>query len=213
MIERNAAFSYALELPLLYRKILKKESLEKVWQQPTTPQPESEASELEKARERAREILNARQSDILFRKRDELKNKVDDIFATEENKIGLDPETLEKVRLYNAVKRILISTPPWSTATLQNIAELAGGNEEEVELIIANLVEKAEVPGIYDIWQQQYSGTPYSQWFANEIYKKIRNNQTSIRKLTVHPDGSADISLEEKSENLNEPVFESNNDS
>ncbi|RMG34799.1 MAG: hypothetical protein D6732_10255 [Methanobacteriota archaeon] len=197
-MEFSSANTIALELPLLYKKILTKASLDEA-RKKTMVQPVSstdEPSEMEKARARAREILSARQSDILYRKRDELKNKVDEIFATEENKIGLDPETLERVRLYNSVKRILISTPPWQTAKLGKIADLADGDPEKVELIIGTLIEKNEVPGIYDIWNQIYYGTPFSQWFTNEVFKEIKRGTSSIKSVRIHPDGSADISLE-----------------
>lgn len=198
-MEISSANAIALELPLLYKKILTKSSAEEARRsQLSNQEPPDEESELEKARARAREILNARQSDVLFRKRDELKSKVDEIFATEENKIGLDPETLERVRLYNSVKRILISTPPWQTAHLEKIAELAEGEPESVELIIGTLIEKNEVPGIYDIWNQIYYGTPFSQWFANEVFKEIKNGVSSVTSVHIHPDGSADISLKSK---------------
>ncbi len=191
--ELRTISSLILELPLLYKKILTKTSLD-ASKKPIDAMAD-EPADMERARERAREILNARRSDVLYRKRDELKNKVDDIFGTEDNKIGLDPETLERVRLYNAVKRVLISTPPWSSASLKKIVELAGGSEEAVELVISNLIEKNEVPGIYDIWNQIYYGVPYNHWFTNEIYKQVKQNLSTIGHIRVLPDGSAEISI------------------
>lgn len=202
VVEVQSANSLRLELPLLYKKLLKAMLLDKMKQE-ANKSIEDKAedsptfkSELEKARDKARNILESRQTDVLNKKREQIKNRVGSIFETDTP--PLDDETLAQLRLVKAVERILQSTPPWTTVSLKDIAKKAKGDPTEVELIIANLRKNGEVSGIYDIWTQTYSGAKQTQWYITDLLKDLTNSESSIENIKVHPDGSAEISVNKK---------------
>lgn len=196
MLEYQVGNTYSIELPLLYKKILKNYTLEKIKQgdKPDTESTEYK-SELEKARDRARQILEKRNSDVLDKKREQIKSKVDGIF--EKDTPALENDTLARFRLMKTVERILQSTPPWVKVSLKDIAELAKGEEEDVELIIAGLRQSGDVPGIYNIWNKTYSGSKQSQWYITELLHSIleKGDDSDIDNIKVYPDGSAEISI------------------
>ncbi len=194
ILEYQIISTFTIELPLLYKKLLKVITLEKL-KQTGGESPEEYQSELEKARDRARQILEKRNSDVLNKKREKIRSKVDGIF--DKDTPALDSDTLERFRLMKTVERILQSTPPWAKVSLKQISELAGGKESDVELIIAGLRQSGDVPGIYDIWTKTYSGSKQSQWYITELLHSILEKRVDaeIENIKVFPDGSAEISI------------------
>ncbi len=194
ILEYQIISTFKIELPLLYKKLLKVITLEKL-KQTSGESPEEYQSELEKARDRARQILEKRNSDVLNKKREKIRSKVDGIF--DKDTPALDSDTLERFRLMKTVERILQSTPPWAKVSLKQISELAGGEESDVELIIAGLRQSGDVPGIYDIWTKTYSGSKQSQWYITELLHSILEKRVDaeIENIKVFPDGSAEISI------------------
>jgi hypothetical protein len=176
-MEIQAGNAFAEDLPILYKKLLTQSALDVSQKGPLT--------ETERMKEKAKGILDRR------------RNKVDNVFGGRE-KEGLDPETVERIRLMESVKRILNSTPPWSTVSLEDIAKLAKGKEGDVEIVIAGLRELKEVSGIYDIWTKKYSGTSISQWLINRLMQDKDNNITNLDSLKIFPDGGAEFSLKAK---------------
>jgi hypothetical protein len=194
-LEFQYSKTLAVELPQLYKRILHAVTLEKLRGGEGVEDSDEYQSELEKARDKARHILESRKTDVLNKKREQIKSKVDNIF--DKDTPPLDDETLRQIRLVKAVERILQSTPPWKTVSLKEISEKANGSEHDVELIIANLRANGEVDGIYDIWTRSYSGTKQTQWYITELLKDLTNGKSdsNLDNIKIHPDGSAEISV------------------
>ncbi len=212
-LEYTSSLTLGKELVLLYRRLLQKQvnrkmnSLESESVAGELPE-EEDPSELEKARERARKILESRKFDVLSKKRQQLKDKVDTIFEKDIETQSFDLETIERIRLVNAVKRATTSTPPWTKVSLSQIAELVDGEEEEVELIITNLRQQGEIPGIYDIWKKMYFGVKDEQWIIHQTLNKSEEHGMNVNHIMVHPDGKTEVSFNSKNDLKKENEFE-----
>ena len=192
--EYRVGNQYALESPKLYRKLLRSKALQK-----TTPKGSvNYTSELEEARERARNILKGRETDVLNRKRSDVQKKIDGIF--QKDPPPLSKEDLENYKLIKSVEKILQSTPPWSKVSLKQISEKAQGGENEIETIIAGLRAQGDIAGFYDIWTQTYSGTSHNEWYITELLLSIVHDKSDkiVNSITIHPDGAAEIGIKKK---------------
>ncbi len=188
MIEIQSGNTFASDLPVYYKKILHQSALDSLY--------DKKIGDID-VKDKAQALLDKRKSNVIAAKKSELRNKLDKVYGEKDNE-GIDPETIKRVRLMETVKRILNSTPPWTTVTLKEIIELAKGSEEEVEMVIAGLRELKEVSGIYDIWTKTYIGTSISHWFITKVLTDIDDKKTKVENLKIFPDGGAEFSLKNK---------------
>lgn len=188
-MESNSLITFANDFPNFYKKALHKAAIES--------SPKQGKSGGFSVKSKAQDIINRRDTNVLKAKKEEFQNKIESVFGSQEDN-NIDPNMIKRVRLMNAVKRVLNSTPPWKTVTLDEIVNEVKGVKEEVELIIAGLRELGEVKGIYDIWAKQYYGDAISNWMqtktgiASLASSDIKNN---IKSLRIQSDGSAEIIL------------------
>ena len=193
--EYRTGSHYAEEIVQLYKKFLRS----KVIQQTSTQKVVlNYKSELEVARERARNVLKARDTDVLNRKRTDVQKKIDGVFQRDPP--PLSKEDLENYRLMKSVERILQSTPPWSKVSLKQISEKLQGTEAEIETIIVGLRAQGDVSGLYDIWTQTYSGASHNEWYVTDLLLSIVRDKSDkgVDSITIHPDGSAEIGINKK---------------
>ncbi|MDH5402358.1 MAG: hypothetical protein OEZ01_13580 [Candidatus Heimdallarchaeota archaeon] len=185
-VEINECSNLATDLPKIYDKLIQKQVLSSIH---GTPERESIT-----IKDKAKSIIDKRESNVIQAKKSELQKKLDSVFGTKTSK-GIEPETIARIRLMETVKRILNSTPPWKTVPLKDIVDLADGDEEEIEKIIAGLIDLKEVKGIYDIWEKTYNGAPISHWFITKMMNGISSANTQLENIHFYPDGSAEFSV------------------
>lgn len=179
--------SFSNEFPTLYLSLLRNAALKK------SRKSDSPSMDIN-IKDKAKSILERREINTIKSKSNELKSKLENVFGTDA-KSDLDPETIQRIKLMESVKRILNSTPPWKTVKLKDIVELADGEETEVEMIISGLINMKEVSGIYDIWSKTYSGTNPSLWYVNKIMSDIAIDGSNPDNIRIYPDGGVEINL------------------
>ncbi|OLS28201.1 MAG: hypothetical protein HeimC2_08560 [Candidatus Heimdallarchaeota archaeon LC_2] len=191
-IEIDIAKNMVNTLPTIYAKLLQNEALSKLPGSGT-----SLADRKDDVKGRAQAILDRRNSNVLRAKKEEVEGKLSSVFGEKET-VPLDKKSIVRMRLMETIKRILNSTPPWSKVSLKEIAELGKGKEEEVEIIIAGLIDLKEVKGIYDIWNKTYHGTSSSHWLITKILNELPDTDTSLENVKIHPDGAGEFSFNKK---------------
>ncbi|MHA2250218.1 MAG: hypothetical protein ACXAD7_07640 [Candidatus Kariarchaeaceae archaeon] len=184
--EMQSGNGFVQDLPLLYKKLLQQSALDVLDSKPKRDH--------DGVKTKAQAILDKRKSNTIAAKKSELKDRVDSIFGQKTNE-GIDPDTIKRIRLTETVKRILNSTPPWTSVSLAEISKLADGPEDDVEIVIAGLSDLNEVLGIYDIWTKTYSGASISQWFVTKMMMNIDKNNVKLDNVKIFPDGGAEFSL------------------
>lgn len=191
-VEIDTAKNIVNTLPTIYLKLLQNEALSKLPGSGT-----SFSDRKQDAKGRAQAVLDKRNSNVLKAKKEAVEGKLSSVFG-EKDVVPLDKKSVVRMRLMESIKRILNSTPPWSKVPLTDIAELAKGKEEEVEIIIAGLIDLKEVKGIYDIWTKTYHGTSSSHWLITKILNELPNSDTSLENVKIHPDGAGEFSFNKK---------------
>lgn len=196
--ENSAISTFSTEFPIYYKKALQNAALESILPERTG---QKSKSGLSTTKDKAKALIDRRDTNLLKAKRDEIKNKINSVFGLEEGDTKLDPQAIERVRLMSAVKRILNSTPPWMTVSLEQITKKVKGKTSEVEIIIAGLRSLNEVKGIYDIWNKEYHGASMSQWLQTQsVVEAISKDDLgeNIQSVKIYPDGSSELYLKEK---------------
>lgn len=196
--ESNAISTFSTEFPIFYKKALQSAALDSILPEGTKTTGKSGFST---TKDKAKALIEKRDINVLKAKREEIKNKIQSVFGMEEEDSKLDPKAIERVRLMSAVKRILNSTPPWMTVSLEQITKKVKGKTAEVEIIISGLRSLNEVKGIYDIWNKEYHGASMSQWLQTQsVVEAISKNDLgdNIQSVKIYPDGSSELYLKEK---------------
>ena len=188
-VEGNSLVTFANDFPEFYKKALHKAAIEST--------PGQEKSSGSSVMSKAQGIIDRRDTNVLKAKKVEFQNKIESVFGSQDDK-NIDPKMVKRVRLMNAVKRVINSTPPWKTVKLDEIATMVDGSKEEVELIISGLRDIGEIKGVYDIWTKQYHGDAISNWMQIQTgIDSLSSNgiAKNIQSLRIQSDGSTELIL------------------
>ncbi|MCY3410783.1 MAG: hypothetical protein INQ03_04010 [Candidatus Heimdallarchaeota archaeon] len=198
-LETSSLMTFASEFPDFYKKALTKTALSLAG---GSSEPNDNTSVINTSKDKAKALLEKRDFNLVQAKKQELQKKVDSVFGTDDKVKSIDPKVIERVRLMNAVKRVLNSTPKWKTVSLAEIAKIVKGDEKEVEIIISGLRDLKEVTGIYDIWEKQYHGDSMGQWLQTQnVIEAINENKLdTVRSVKIYPDGTSELFLKEDEE-------------
>ncbi len=149
-------------------------------------------------KERARKIKEMKAREAIEQRRKALRDRVETVFGPQQEG-ELDPadkELLERERLINNIKMVLLATPLGKEVTLDDIAQKVGhDNLKEVEQVIISLVERKEVRGFYDVWEGVYYVGDVSARFVDQTLSRLRLTPSEIEYIRISKGGEVEIRL------------------
>ena len=123
-----------------------------------------------------------------------MQERVKGVIGDNEEDKMIDPELLKRKILIDRTKTILKSTPVYKSVTLEAVAKkLEHENHEEVENIIIGLIDRKEIRGTYDIWEQIYYPGDTNAQFIESTLRKMNLDKEDLEFIKVNKAGDVEI--------------------
>ncbi len=150
--------------------------------------------DLSTAKQKAEEIRQRQYKQELEERRKKMQERVKGVIGDNEEDKMIDPELLKRKILIDRTKTILKSTPVYKSVTLEAVAKkLEHENHEEVENIIIGLIDRKEIRGTYDIWEQIYYPGDTNAQFIESTLRKMNLDKEDLEFIKVNKAGDVEI--------------------
>lgn len=150
--------------------------------------------DLSTAKQKAEEIRQRQYKQELEERTKKVKQRVSGVIGKSEEDTLIDPELLKRKILIDKTKMILKSTPVYKTVKLPDIvAKVEHDKPDEVESIIIGLIDRKEVRGTYDIWEQIYFPGDTNSQFIEGTLRKMSLTKEDLEFIKVNKAGDVEI--------------------